>query len=92
MKSLNDQIATQERALTKYIKNVYNDVYNSSVKELVIDLTNKILYIVYKIRKYNQIKTETYVKESFEKYLKLMFNFKYENYSIVIKNNSVKIF
>lgn len=92
-KNLNQYTIYTENELKRYIKNLYNSSFQSSIKDIEVSLSDKFMKIESKYRfKYGGENKDSHIEifrdDKFEEILKTLFKHKWNDVNIEIKNRT----
>lgn len=91
--NLNQYTIYTENELKRYIKNLYNSSFQSSIKDIEVSLSDKFMKIESKYRfKYGGENKDSHIEifrdDKFEEILKTLFKHKWNDVNIEIKNRT----
>ena len=92
--NMKDCVIYTENELKNLIKNWYNTYYQSSIKNIDLNLLDKFIKIESKHRYRDKIEKPNYVEifkdDDFDKFIKKVLSYKYDNFDTEIKSLSNK--
>lgn len=91
--NLNQYTIYTENELKRYIKNLYNSSFQSSIKDIELSLSDKFMKIISKYRfKYGGENKDSHIEifrdDKFEEILKTLLKHKWNDVNIEIKNRT----
>lgn len=92
--SVRDSVIYTENELKNFIKNWYNTYYQSSIKNIELNLLDKFIKIESKHRYKEKLKKQNNVEifrdDDFDRFIKKLLSYQYDNFDIEIKKMANK--